>query len=136
MHYIHKYRYYYKCTIYILCIYIYIFIIYITYNIIYITYNVKYIIYDIYVILYVIYIINLYFLLWDLSSACRVSLTITCISSKRRSSSSDVFYKIGVLKTFTKFAETHLCRSLFLEPCKFFKTKTPGQVLFFVLQNL
>ena len=113
---------YYICTMYI--------------YIIYITCNVIYIIYDIYVILYIIYIINIYFLLWDLSSACRVSLTITCISSKRRSSSSDVFYKIGVLKTFTKFAGTHLCRSLLLEPCKFFKTKSRAQVLFFVLQNL
>ena len=40
------------------------------------------------------------------------------------------FYKISVLKTFTKFTGKHLCRSLFLEVCNFIKTKTLAQMLF------
>ena len=51
-------------------------------------------------------------------------------SSKRRSSSSEVFYKIGVLKSFTKFTEKYLCRSLFLEACNFIKTKNLTQIFF------
>ena len=43
-------------------------------------------------------------------------------SSKRKSSSSEVFYKIGVLKNFTKFTGKHLYRSLFQETYKFIKT--------------
>ena len=35
-------------------------------------------------------------------------------SSKRRSGSSEGFYKLGALKNFAKFTGKHLCRSLFL----------------------
>ena len=44
-------------------------------------------------------------------------------SSKRKSSSSGMFYKIDVLKIFTKFTGKHLYGSLFLEACNFVKTK-------------
>ena len=64
------------------------------------------------------------------------SILITT-SSKRRSSSSEMFYKTCFLKTFTKFTEKHLCRSLLLEACNFIKTKIPTTDLFFsILQEI
>ena len=35
-------------------------------------------------------------------------------SSKRRSTNSEVFHKIGIVKNFVKFARKHLYQSLFL----------------------
>ena len=49
-------------------------------------------------------------------------------SSKRKSSSSGMFYKIGVLKIFTKFTGKHLYGSLFLEACNFVKQNSGTDV--------
>ena len=43
--------------------------------------------------------------------------------SKRKSNNLDVFYKIGVLKNFTKYTGKCLYQSLFLEACNFIKTR-------------
>ena len=56
-------------------------------------------------------------------------------SSKRKSSSSGMFYKIDVLKIFTKFTGKHLYGSLFLEACNFVKTKLRHRCFFVFLQN-
>ena len=48
-------------------------------------------------------------------------------SSKRRSSTSKVFFKIGVLKSLIIFTEKHLYWSFVLEACNFFETKIPAQ---------
>ena len=58
-------------------------------------------------------------------------------SSKSRSSTSEAFYKIGLLQNFTKFKGKHLCRNLFpnkvpvWRPAIFMKTETPA-LMFFV----
>ena len=51
---------------------------------------------------------------WDISVRENFTFQKLKISWKKRSSRLQMFFKIGVLKNFANFTESHLCRSLFL----------------------
>ena len=64
------------------------------------------------------------------------ALILIITASKRKSRSLEVFYKIGVLKIFTKYTGKYLYRSLFLEACNFIKTRLRHRCFFAFLQSL
>ena len=62
-------------------------------------------------------------------------ISILIITSlKRRSSSFEVFYKIGVLTSLKKLTEKNLCRSPFLEACNFIKKRFKHMCFYVFLQ--